>query len=88
VPNLTQSEVLASATGPRFEAANPVPLLMCSAHSTGELSLLRDEWQPDLTMGVPGGGYSAERRAEIVGACCAALARTGNWERRGPGFNL
>ncbi len=88
MPNLTQSEVLARETWSRFDAANPVALLMCTAHLTGDLGLLRDEWQPNMTMGVPQGGFSAERRAEIVEACRAALARTGDWERVGPDYDL
>jgi 4-hydroxyacetophenone monooxygenase len=88
VPNPTQTELLARETWPRFDAANPVALLMCTAHLTGDLGLLRDEWRPNMMMGVPGGGYSTECRAEILEACRSALARTGDWERRGPGYDL
>jgi 4-hydroxyacetophenone monooxygenase len=88
VPNLTQAEVLARETLPRFDAAHPVALLMCTAHLTGDLGLLRDEWKPAMMMGVPDGGYSTERRAEIVGACHAALARTGEWACGEPGYEL
>jgi 4-hydroxyacetophenone monooxygenase len=41
-----------------------------------------------MTIGVPEGGYSPERRAEIVGACRAALVRTKDWEQKGPGYDL
>lgn len=88
MPGFTQKELLARETWPRFEAAHPVSLLMCAAHLTGDLDLLRDEWQPNMTIGVPDGGYSPECRTEIIGACLRALATTLDWEQRGPGYEF
>jgi len=73
----------------RLDAADPVALLISTAHLTGDLELLRPRWRPELAIGVVEGGYPAEVRSEILRECRAALERVGDgWERRQPGYDF
>jgi 4-hydroxyacetophenone monooxygenase len=73
----------------RLDAVDPVALLLASTHLTGDRGLLREEWRPDLSVGVVAGGYPAETRDDIGRACVAALERVGAaWERARPSYDL
>lgn len=61
---------------------------MCTAHLTGNLDVLRDEWRPDMTVGVPDGGYPPELHKAIIEACRHALDHAQDWKRNDPGYDF
>ncbi|OLT16441.1 hypothetical protein BJF78_14275 [Pseudonocardia sp. CNS-139] len=68
--------------------ADPVALLLTTAHLTGDLALLRDEWRPDLRIGVTEGGYPEPVREEIRRTCLDALGKAGEtWDRDRPTYD-
>jgi 4-hydroxyacetophenone monooxygenase len=87
-PGDTPKESLAQQVLRRLPIAHPVALLMCTAHLTGDLDVLRRQWRPDMTVGVPDGGYSPERHEAIVEACGHALSHAREWDRAAPGYDL
>ncbi|WP_433559728.1 flavin-containing monooxygenase [Pseudonocardia xinjiangensis] len=72
-----------------LDVVDPVALLLTSTHLTGNRGLLREEWRPDLSVGVVAGGYSSKTRDDIGRTCVAALERVGDgWERARPSYDL
>src|ERR1700691_308726 len=67
-----------------FAAAEVHPLLCAVAHVTGDLSLLREEFEPDQTqLLTPGRGLGPEQEAEARRRAAAALEAHVEAGRRG-----
>lgn len=82
------AELSISEVRARLDAAEPLALLLTTVHLTGDLDLLREQWRPDMAIGVQDHTYSPQTQAQIRAACLSALERTGVQTPSRPAYDL